>query len=106
MLYPLSYWGLCQSIVQCFSCLVKLRAAAVPGRRPVLSSFQRPVQRKTENVEQPFGHAALHQQPPFLRGREILQPFEFLSRQLVLTEPGLEGQIAQVFRRLRAFKFT
>ena len=59
MLYPLSYWGICFCILQCFSCLVKLGAAVQFRTAARFLSPDRLMEREDHGAEKLFGQAAL-----------------------------------------------
>ena len=64
MLYPLSYWGICHRIVQCFAPLVK-RARPITGGSHMTAACQLPpaflMQRKACFQPELFGPGALAQ---------------------------------------------
>lgn len=110
MLYPLSYWGICLCIVQCFFALVKraapvchLRSAAHRAR--VLSPASR-LQRKPSTKPEAFEPAGICKKLLRLLPGKALKQFQFAAIELVLTEARLERQIPKLVGRFRFIKFT
>ena len=107
MLYPLSYWGICLCIVQCFFALVKraapvchLRSAA--HRRVFIAGFR--LQRKPSTKPEAFEPAGICKKLLRLLPGKALKQFQFAAIELVLTEARLERQIPKARRAVPIYQ--